>query len=62
MFVDKFVVVNGGRQSTVPYCFDDTSENMFGMFRRKMRMRVFVVWFLVHLIVGFVISHGKMVK
>jgi hypothetical protein len=63
-FVDKFVVVNGSRQSTVPYClcFDDISENMFGMIGRKMRIHVFVVWFLVNLIVDFVISHGEMVK
>ena len=60
----KSVVVNSGRESAVScsFCFNDASENMMWVVRRKMRVPVLVVWLLINILVNFAMRHGIVVE
>ena len=60
----KFVVINSGRKSAVScsFCFNDASENMMWVIRRKMKVHVLVVWLLINLVVNFAMRHGVAVE
>ena len=60
----KSVVVNSGRESAVScsFCFNDASENIMWVVRRKMRVYVLVVWLLINLVVNFAMRHGIVVE
>ena len=59
----KSVVVNSGRESAVlcSFCFNDASENMMWVVRRKVRVHVLVVWLLINSVVNFAMHHGIVV-